>query len=88
MTTDERIAIAVQEGRLRTRAARGGGDEAAIERAYRQLAMDMHPDKGGDPAKFRALTAARDNLIARLASIEVAFRKVPGLEPLTTETKN
>jgi hypothetical protein len=46
----------------RERAARpgpAGGDRAVIEAAYRQLATLHHPDKGGDPAVMRRLTAAR-----------------------------
>jgi hypothetical protein len=84
VTTKERISIAVEEGRIRTRAARCGAGEAAIERAYKQLAFDCHPDRGGDPVTFRHLTAARDNLIARIANIEIAICNA-GLEP--TESK-
>lgn len=84
ISTAERIAIAVEEGRIRTRAARYGLTEASIERAYRQLAFDTHPDRGGDPVKFRHLTAARDNLIARITSVEIAMAGA-GLDPMETK---
>lgn len=84
LTTAERIAIAEQEGRIRTRAVRYGLTEASVERAYRQLAFDAHPDRGGDPVKFRHLTAARDNLIARIARVEIAMHGA-GLNPMETK---
>jgi DnaJ family protein A protein 2 len=33
-----------------------------IKKAYRKKAIKMHPDKGGDPAKFQELQAAYDVL--------------------------
>lgn len=36
-----------------------------IKRAYRQRALDAHPDRGGDAAAFRALTAAYERLLWR-----------------------
>ena len=33
-------------------------DEATIKKAYRKLAVKMHPDKGGDPAEFQAIQHA------------------------------
>ena len=32
--------------------------EAEIKKAYRKKALKEHPDKGGDPEKFKELTAA------------------------------
>ena len=36
--------------------------EAEIKKAYRKLAMQHHPDKGGDQAKFKEITAAYEIL--------------------------
>ena len=38
-----------------------------IERTYRAMAMDRHPDRGGDADAFRRLTAARDEGLAAIA---------------------
>ena len=37
-----------------------------IRAAYRRLATEMHPDRGGTDARLAALTAARDLLLANL----------------------
>lgn len=39
------------------------GDDLAVQSAYRRAVKLHHPDVGGDPAKFRRLTEARDLLI-------------------------
>jgi hypothetical protein len=39
-------------------------DQAEVVSAYRHLARQHHPDLGGDPDTFRALTVARDLLLA------------------------
>ena len=35
-----------------------------IREAYRRIASDIHPDRGGDNARLAELTAARDTLLA------------------------
>jgi DnaJ domain len=42
-----------------------GSSDRAIESAFRRSARRHHPDVGGDPAKFRAILAARDLLLGR-----------------------
>lgn len=37
-------------------------DDATIKKAYRKLALKEHPDKGGDPEKFKAITRAYEVL--------------------------
>ncbi|CAK0816878.1 unnamed protein product, partial [Prorocentrum cordatum] len=39
-----------------------GAELADIKRAYRALAVRHHPDKGGDPEKFKELTLAFEAL--------------------------
>ena len=39
-----------------------GASEADIKRAYRRLAVKHHPDKGGDPEKFKEITRAYEVL--------------------------
>merc|ERR1712048_1287038 len=36
--------------------------EAEIKKAYRKLAVTHHPDKGGDPEKFKEITRAYEVL--------------------------
>lgn len=36
---------------------------AELQRAYRLLACDAHPDRGGDPVEFVGITDARDRLL-------------------------
>lgn len=37
-------------------------DQDTIKKAYRKLAMQHHPDKGGDPAEFQKISEAYDTL--------------------------
>lgn len=38
-----------------------------VQRAYRRLASEHHPDRGGDPAKMAELNAARDEALKEIA---------------------
>jgi hypothetical protein len=41
-----------------------GATEADVRRAYRRLALETHPDRGGSAEAFRRITAARDHALA------------------------
>jgi len=41
-----------------------GANETEVKRAYKRLALSMHPDKGGDPDKFHSITLAYQSLMA------------------------
>lgn len=41
--------------------------EGFIKQRFRDLAAQVHPDKGGDPAAFHELRSAHDRLLAWLA---------------------
>ena len=43
-----------------------GATVAVVKRAYRALARTAHPDKGGDPARFRLIVTAYEALMNRL----------------------
>lgn len=40
-----------------------GASESEIKKAYKKMAMIHHPDKGGDPEKFKQLTAAYEDAL-------------------------
>jgi hypothetical protein len=42
--------------------------EAELRRAYRQLVLSEHPDKGGDPARFHEIQSSYDTLLAKARS--------------------
>jgi hypothetical protein len=43
---------------------KAGATRHEVDRAYRRLAMDAHPDRGGDQREMARLNAARDALIS------------------------
>lgn len=43
-----------------------GTTREEVRAAYRRLAADMHPDRGGSDARLAALTEARDRILATL----------------------
>ena len=45
---------------------------ADVRRAYRKLALQHHPDRGGDPARFRELTDAFEQLVDSSSSLSAA----------------
>ena len=40
--------------------------ERALRSAYRRLALEHHPDKGGDPVRFQLIVTAYEALMKRL----------------------
>ena len=40
--------------------------ERALRSAYRRLALENHPDKGGDPVRFQLIVTAYEALMNRL----------------------
>lgn len=44
--------------------------DADVESAFRKAARRHHPDVGGDPARFRAIVAARNLLLGRDARLD------------------
>ena len=48
---------------------RAGATVTVVKRAYRALARTAHPDKGGDPARFRLIVQAYEALMNRLHGI-------------------
>ncbi|KAH8096023.1 hypothetical protein JL720_3364 [Aureococcus anophagefferens] len=80
-----------------------GSDQDAIRKAYRKQALLHHPDKGGDPAKFRQVAEAyvalseasgaatpRHPLINHVSPENLFSPGVhgPGWEPYGEETKD
>ena len=52
--------------------ALGLGADATVEevqRAYKQLALKHHPDRGGDKDEFQRVSAAHDALVGRSSSL-------------------
>jgi DnaJ family protein A protein 2 len=52
-------------------------DEETVKKAYRKAAMKHHPDKGGDPEKFKKISEAADILTNPMKRAEYENRRVP-----------
>merc|ERR1711933_323320 len=39
-----------------------GASDADINKMYKKMALELHPDKGGDPEKFQELQEMKDRL--------------------------
>lgn len=48
----------------------GTADQAALRRAFKRKALELHPDKGGDTARFQLLQEMKDLLILPLPKAE------------------
>lgn len=44
---------------------RPGASEEEVKKAFRRLAHQHHPDKGGDPKRFKEIKEAYEKLMAR-----------------------
>jgi hypothetical protein len=59
-----------------------GDSEADLARAYRRKMFDAHPDRGGDDARARALSAAYEELRAQIVDGRlVVSRPTPPVMP-------
>jgi len=52
-----------------------------IKRAYRKMAMDAHPDRGGDPERFKNISAAYETLSDPNKRQEYDFQRSAGHNP-------
>ena len=43
-----------------------GADDRTVKKMYRKLALEHHPDKGGDPVRFQLIVTAYEALMNRL----------------------
>ena len=58
------VPIGRRDEALRLLGLKDPVESSEIVSAYRRLARQHHPDLGGDPEVFRALTVAREALLA------------------------
>jgi curved DNA-binding protein CbpA len=54
-----------------------------IDQAFRRLAMDAHPDRGGDTLRMADINAARDALLAPPDPIAAIIARRAHREPAT-----
>ena len=50
-----------------------------IRKSYKRLALTHHPDKGGDPQKFREIKSAHDSIITKITHLLELFPDAAGL---------
>lgn len=60
-----------------------GASQDDLKKAYRKLAKEHHPDKGGDEEKFKKITEAYETLTGKRKSRtqEPDFDNIPGVDP-------
>lgn len=61
---------------------RGTSDENVVNEAYRKWALILHPDRGGDPRRFQAVTLAYGNIMELLK-----YAKTESFEMLKQRTE-
>ena len=99
-----KAATAEQLGRMRENSSFGllgldaSASEADVKRAYKQLAVHLHPDKGGDKGLFQELQGAYDRVMSKVKERdgrgqaknnkwgEVFKENEPPSEPRTADT--
>ena len=57
-----------------------GASEDEVRRAYKKLALQHHPDRGGDPEKFKELSAAYEHLTAGPGPRQNPFEGIFGFQ--------
>lgn len=72
-STAEQIAVVQEMAILKQLQQHHGGGATGLVAAFRQRAQIFHPDACGEPAKFRALVAARDALMEQMSAVEKAL---------------
>jgi hypothetical protein len=75
-STKERIADLSMQARLR--ASAGSTELSRVTRAYRRMARECHPDKGGDRHDFEQLTRAKEKMVEQAKRSEQLLAQARG----------